>query len=129
MLPGQQSWLLQYDDTADDDTAADTAESDDDDDTAAQPPTQPTPNTTTTTMPLTTTEKDARAPAELCSFFRIENATDQACVFEEPEFIVTEMTLDTGATTHAADKKSRRVQAAEPARPSAVLREKASQRS
>ena len=69
-----------------------------------QPPTLPTPITTTTTMPPTTAEKDARAPAELCSFFGIENAADQACVFEEPEFIVTEMTLDTGATTHAADR-------------------------
>ena len=55
-------------------------------------------------MPPTTAQKDARAPAELCSFFGIENAADQACVFEEPEFIVTEMTLDTGATTHAADR-------------------------
>ena len=51
-----------------------------------------------------TAEKDARAPAELCSFFGIENAADQACILEEPEFIVTEMTLDTGATTHAADR-------------------------
>ena len=40
----------------------------------------------------------------MCSFFGIENAADQAGVFEEPEFIVTEMTLDTGATTHAADR-------------------------
>ena len=45
-----------------------------------------------------------QAPQELCSFFGVENAADQACVLEEPEFIVTEMTLDTGATTHAADR-------------------------
>ena len=44
------------------------------------------------------------ASQKLCSFFGIENAEDQACVLEEPEFIVTEMTLDTGATTHAADR-------------------------
>ena len=38
------------------------------------------------------------------NFFGIEVANEEACVLEEPEFIVTEMTLDTGATTHAADR-------------------------
>ena len=86
--------------------------------TTTQPPTQPT-TTTTTTQP-TTAEKYARAPAErvesekradeedalheLCSFYGIENNGHQACTLEEPEFIITEMTFDTGATTHAADR-------------------------
>ena len=38
------------------------------------------------------------------NFFGIEVAGEQACVLEEPEFLLTEMTLDTGATTHAADR-------------------------
>ena len=57
----------------------------------------------------TTTTTDKRAPAEsakpeLCSFYGIENDAEEAHALEEPEFIITEMTLDTGATTHAADR-------------------------
>ena len=40
----------------------------------------------------------------LFSFYGIEDAAEEACTLEKPEFIVTEMTLDTGATTHAADR-------------------------
>ena len=52
---------------------------------------------------------DVRAPAEqgkpeLCSFYGIENDAEEAHTLEEPEFFITEMTLDTGATTHAADR-------------------------
>ena len=52
---------------------------------------------------------DVRAPAEqgkpeLCSFYGIENDAEEADTLEEPEFFITEMTLDTGATTHAADR-------------------------
>ena len=52
---------------------------------------------------------DVRAPAEQgkpepCSFYGIENDAEEAHALEEPEFFITEMTLDTGATTHAADR-------------------------
>ena len=41
---------------------------------------------------------------ELCSFYGIEDDAEEAHVLEELEFFITEMTLDTGATTHAADR-------------------------
>ena len=40
----------------------------------------------------------------LNSFYAIENTAHEACVLEEPEFIINEMTLDIGAITHAADR-------------------------
>ena len=40
----------------------------------------------------------------LFSFYGIEDAAEEACILEEPECIVAEMTLDIGATTHAADR-------------------------
>ena len=52
---------------------------------------------------------NVRAPVEqvkpeLCSFYGIEDDAEEAHVLEELEFFITEMTLDTGATTHAADR-------------------------
>ena len=48
-------------------------------------------------------DDEPEAPQVLWSFYGIETASPEARVLEEPEFIVTEMTLDTAATTHAAD--------------------------
>ena len=41
---------------------------------------------------------------KLCSFYGIESDAHEAHALEEPEFLITEMTFDTGATTHAADR-------------------------
>ena len=44
------------------------------------------------------------ATQEFCGFYGIEDDAHKACTLEERKFIITEMTLDTGATTDAADR-------------------------
>ena len=78
----------------------------------AQTTTTPPKAQTTTTPPKaqpTTPTTNERAPTEqakpeLCSFYGIENDAEEVHALKEPEFFITEMTFDTGVTTHAADR-------------------------
>ena len=53
-----------------------------------------------------TTRRSKPPPEVLCNFFGLSDEEDQSLnsLPEEPEFYEVECTLDTGATTHAADR-------------------------